>query len=326
MKAILLREPGDPEQLVLGEVPGPTPRPGELLVRVRATALNRADLLQRMGRYPPPPGASEILGLEMAGEVLEVGERVTGWKPGERVFALLPGGGYAEEVTVPADQAMRIPDNLSFTEAAAIPEAFLTAYRNLFDLGGLKPGERVLIHAGGSGVGTAAIQLAKRAGATVFVTAGKPEKLARCRELGADLAIDYHEGPFAPKVLAASNGEGVDLILEFIGAPYWEQDQEVLDWGGRLLLIGLIGGSQVSLDLSRVLTRNWRIIGATLRSQPDDYKADLARRFWEDTREDFVRGALRPVIDSVFPLAEAAAAHRYMEENRNFGKIVLEVP
>ncbi|BAS26184.1 NAD(P)H-quinone oxidoreductase [Limnochorda pilosa] len=330
MRAVVVTEPGGPEKLALQEVPDPVPRPGELLVRVRAAALNRADLLQRMGGYPPPPGAPPYLGLEMAGEVLALGQGVEGWRPGDRVFALLAGGGYAEQVVVPAAQAMPMPASLSFEEAAAVPEAFLTAYRNLFDLGNLRPGETVLVHAGGSGVGTAAIQLARRAGARVIATAGSPEKLEGCRRLGAEAALNYREGPFAPGVLKATGGQGVDVILEFVGAAYWEQDLEVLAPGGRLLLIGLMGGSQVELDLGRVLRGNLCIIGSTLRSQDPGYKANLTRRFWSDCREAFEhgelrRGELRPVVDRVFPLAQAAEAHRYMEANRNFGKIVLRV-
>lgn len=325
MKAVLVRQPGGPEQLVLAERENPRPGPGELLVRVRATAVNRADILQREGKYPPPPGASDILGLEMAGEVAALGEGVTGWREGDPVFALLSGGGYAELVTVPAAHALRKPEYLSFQEAAAIPEAFLTAYRNLFDLGGLRPGQRVLIHAGGSGVGTAAIQLAKEKGAWVAVTAGHPEKLRRCLELGADLAIDYREGPFAPRVREATGGSGVDLILDPIGAAYWEQNLEVLGWQGRLVIIAVMGGVRVEGHLGRVLRNNWQIIGSTLRSQSPEYKADLIGRFWAETEPAFRAGRLRPVIDRVYPLAEVAAAHRYMEENRNFGKIVLEV-
>lgn len=325
MRAVVVAEPGGPEVLRLQEVPDPRPGPGELLVQVRATALNRADLLQRRGQYPPPPGAPPYLGLEMAGEVLALGDGARGWQPGDRVFALLPGGGYAEQVTVPATRALPIPSGLSFEEAAAIPEAFLTAYRNLFELGGLQAGEVVLVHAGGSGVGTAAIQLARRAGARVIATAGKPEKLEGCRRLGAEIALDYHEQGLAARVLQATGGRGVDMILEFVGAPHWQLDLQVLARGGRLLLIGLMGGGQVSLDLGRVLRGNLKIIGSTLRDETEAYKADLSQRFWAECGSAFEKGELRAVVDSAFPLEQVAEAHRHMEANRNFGKVVLRV-
>ncbi|MBO2518624.1 MULTISPECIES: NAD(P)H-quinone oxidoreductase [Limnochorda] len=326
MMAVVVTEPGGPEKLALQEVPDPQPGPGELLVRVRATALNRADLLQRRGLYPPPPGAPPYLGLEMAGEVLAAGPGVSGWQQGDRVFALLAGGGYAQKVVIPAAMALPMPPNLSFEEAAAIPEAFLTAYRNLFDLGRLRAGETVLIHAGASGVGTAAIQLARRAGARVFVTARTPEKLAGCRQLGAELAFDGREPGLVQRVLEATGGRGVDVILELVGASFWEEDLAMLAPGGRLLLVGLMGGSRASLDLQRVLQGNLQIIGSTLRSQSPALKADLSRRFWADCQEAFQRGELRAVVDSSFPLERVADAHRYMEANKNFGKVVLRVP
>lgn len=325
MKAIVVTEPGGPEKLVWTDVDDPRPGPGELLVRVRATAVNRADVSQRMGHYPPPPGASDILGLEMAGEVAALGEGVTGWQVGQRVFSLLSGGGYAELVTVPAAHCMPIPDYFDFVQAAAVPEVFLTAYRNLMDHGRIHAGTRVLIHAGASGVGTAAIQLARLRGAWVAATAGSPEKVARCLELGADAAFNYKEGPFAPRVMEATGGRGVDVILDPVGASYWEQNQQVLAWGGRLIVIAVLGGARIEAHLGKILRQNWQIIGSTLRAQSDDYKADLTRRFWEECEPAFRDGRLRPVIDRVFPLREAAEAHRYMEENRNVGKIILTV-
>lgn len=326
MIAVVVTEPGGPEKLALQEVPDPQPGPGELLVRVRATALNRADLLQRRGLYPPPPGAPPYLGLEMAGEVLAADRSVTGWQAGDRVFALLGGGGYAQQVVIPAEMALPIPPNLSFEEAAAIPEAFLTAYRNLFELGGLQAGETVLVQAGGSGVGTAAIQLARRAGARVLATARKPEKLAGCRKLGAEMVFDGREPGLAHRVREAIGGRGVDVILELVGAAYWEDDLAMLAPGGRLLLVGLVGGSQVSADLGRLLNGNLRIIGSTLRNQSPAYKSQLSRWFWDDCREAFWQGELRPVVDSSFPLEAVADAHRYLETNQNFGKVVLRVP
>ena len=326
MKAVLVRQPGGPEQLTLGEYPTPEPGPGELLVRVHATALNRADILQRRGLYPPPPGASPLLGLEAAGVVAALGEGCAGWRVGDRVFALLPGGGYAEYVTVPAAMALPIPPSLSFEQAAAIPEAFLTAFQTLFWIGRLQAGEWVLIHAGASGVGTAAIQLARDAGARVAVTAGSEPKLQACRDLGAEVAINYKLGPFAPKVLEATGGRGVDLILDFVGAPYWEQNLECLATDGRLVLIATMGGGIVDrFDLRRLMGKRLQVTGTTLRSRSLEYKTRLTREFAARALPKFADGTLRPVIDRVFPWEQVAEAHRYMESNRNIGKIVLKV-
>ncbi|HEY8531077.1 MAG TPA: NAD(P)H-quinone oxidoreductase, partial [Limnochorda sp.] len=245
---------------------------------------------------------------------------------GDRVFALLGGGGYAELVAIPAETALPIPPKLTFEEAAAIPEAFLTAYRNLFELGGLQPGETVLIQAGGSGVGTAAIQLARLAGARVLATSRSPEKLAGCRALGAEAVFNSREPGLAGRVLAATGGRGVDVILELVGASFWEDDLAMLAPGGRLLLVGLVGGSRVSCDLGRLLNGNLHVIGSTLRHQSVPYKAGLARRFWQQYGQAFEHGELRPVVDSTFPLEAVADAHRYLESNRNFGKVVLRVP
>ncbi|PZN09740.1 MAG: NADPH:quinone oxidoreductase [Bacillota bacterium] len=326
MRAVLVRQPGGAEQLFLGEYPTPEPGEGELLVRVRATALNRADILQRRGLYPPPPGASPILGLEIAGVVERAGPGCGGWRAGDRVFALVPGGGYAEYVTLPAAMAMPIPDNLGFEEAAAIPEAFFTAYQTLFWIGRLQAGERVLIHAGASGVGTAAIQLARDAGADVLVTAGSEAKLAACRALGASHAFNYKEGPFARRVLEATGGRGVDLVLDFVGAPYWEQNLECLATDGRLVLIATMGGGVVErCDLRLLMAKRLQVTGTTLRSRSPEYKARLTREFVQRVLPRFAEGRLRPVIDRVFPWDRVAEAHRYMEANRNIGKIVLRV-
>ncbi|PZN06853.1 MULTISPECIES: NAD(P)H-quinone oxidoreductase [Thermaerobacter] len=326
MKAVLVRQPGGAENLVLGEVPTPAPGPGELLVRVRATALNRADILQRRGLYPPPPGASPLLGLEAAGEVAALGEGCEGWRVGDRVFALLPGGGYAQYVTVPAAMALPVPPNLSFEEAAAIPEAFLTAYQTLFWIGRLRAGEWVLIHAGASGVGTAAIQLARDAGARVAVTAGSEAKLEACRQLGAEVALNYKLGPFAPALREAVGERGVDLILDFVGAPYWEQNLECLATDGRLVLIATMGGGVVDrFDLRRLMGKRLQVTGTTLRSRSLEYKVQLTREFAVRVLPKLARGAIRPVIDRVFPWDQVREAHRYMERNLNIGKIVLRV-
>jgi putative PIG3 family NAD(P)H quinone oxidoreductase len=284
--------------------------------------VNRADLLQRRGAYPPPRGASPILGLELAGEVLEPAGP---WQPGDRVMAVVTGGGYAELATVPVGMAMPIPDSLSFEEAAAIPEAFVTAFLNLFTLGRLQAGESVLVHAGASGVGTAAIQLARAAGARVFATAGSRAKLDLCRELGAELAIDYHEEDFREHVITATHKRGVDVILDFVGAPYWESNLASLAIGGRLMLIGFLGGSAGQLDLGPILARSLTVTGTTLRRTPLDRKIALTRAFSEFALPRFERGELRPVIDAVYPLDQAAEAHRVLEANRNAGKVVLRV-
>jgi putative PIG3 family NAD(P)H quinone oxidoreductase len=325
MKAIVVETPGDPEVMHLAEVPDPTPGPGEVLVRARATAVNRADTLQRRGFYPPPPGVSEIIGMEVAGEVAALGEGVERWRPGDRVMALLAGGGYAELVAVPATQLMPIPADLSWTEAAAIPEVFLTAHDNLFTRGRLVAGESVLIHGGAGGVGTAAIQLAQRAGARVLVTAGSAHKLERCRELGADAGINHREEDFPARVRELTGGRGADLILDVMGASYLARNLDALAPGGRLVVSGLQGGATAEIDLNQMLRRRLSVIATTLRGRPLEQKAEIVRRFVEEALPGFDDGALRPVVDRVLPLAEAAAAHRAMEAGENVGKIVLAV-
>jgi putative PIG3 family NAD(P)H quinone oxidoreductase len=320
MKAILFDTPGSPDVLRYGDAPDPQPGPDELLVRVHATAVNRADCLQRRGAYPPPPGASPILGLELAGEVIEpAGE----WQTGERVMAVVTGGGYAELAVVPSGMAIHIPDGMSFEQAAAIPEAFLTAYLNLFTLGRLQAGESALVHAGASGVGTAAIQLARAAGARVFATASAG-KLDLCRALGAAAAFDYHSGSFADAVREAA-GNGVDVVLDFVGAPYWEQNLAALAPYGRLLLIGFLGGSKGQLDLGPILTKSLSVAGTTLRRTPLPQKVALTRDFANFALGRFATGELRSVIDTILPLNAASEAHQIMEANRNAGKIVLRV-
>ncbi|HEU5099117.1 MAG TPA: NAD(P)H-quinone oxidoreductase [Roseiflexaceae bacterium] len=322
MKAIVFDNPGDPGVLRYADAPDPQPGQDELLVRVHATAVNRADLLQRRGGYAPPPGASLILGLELAGEVLEpAGE----WRAGDRVMAVVTGGAYAELAAVPAGMAIRIPERFSYAEAAAIPEAFLTAYLNMFTLGRLQPGEVALIHAGASGVGTAAIQLARAAGARAFATAGSEEKLRLCRQLGAELAINYKQEPFQERVAAATGGRGADLVLDFVGAPYWEANMAALAPGGRLMLIGFLGGSRGQLDLGAIMAKSLTVAGTTLRRTPLARKIALAQAFAEFALPRFERGELRPVIDRVMSLAQAAEAHRALEANSNAGKVVLSV-
>ncbi|WCK54048.1 NAD(P)H-quinone oxidoreductase [Aneurinibacillus sp. Ricciae_BoGa-3] len=324
MKAVLVHE--QTQTLYIGDAPEPKGGDNDLVVDIKATALNRADLLQKRGLYPPPQGASPIIGLEMAGTVRSVGKDVNGWKEGDRVFALLPGGGYAERAVVPADMAMRIPDNLSFEQAAAIPEVFLTAYLNLFVLGGLKAGYNVLIHAGASGVGTAAIQLVREAGARSVITAGSEEKRRTCMDLGASHAIDYKAGPFAPKVKEATDGKGVNIILDFIGAPYLEQNISSLAVDGRLIVIGTMGGAKAdSINLGQLLARRLQVIGTALRSRSVEDKIMLTQKFSEFALHRFADGRLKPIVDSVYEWENVNEAHQYMEANKNTGKIVLRM-
>ncbi len=322
MKAILIREPGEADMLVYGDAPDPQLKPGELLVRVRAAGVNRADVHQRKGNYPPPADASPILGLEVAGEVVTPAGR---WQVGDRVMAVVSGGGYAELAAVPADIAMPVPEGFTFEQAAAIPEVFLTAYLNLFMLGRLQPGEIVLIHAGASGVGTAAIQLAGSIGARAFITAGSDDKLERCHELGAELCVNYLRDSFARVVLEATEGRGVDVILDFIGEPYWDENLAALARGGRLMLIGFLGGSRGNLELAPIMRKNLHVTGTTLRGTPMDDKIALAKALTDFAIPRFESGALKPVVDSVYRLEDASEAHRYMESNRNIGKIVLTI-
>ncbi|MFN8451568.1 MAG: NAD(P)H-quinone oxidoreductase [Anaerolineae bacterium] len=320
MKAILYHEPGDP--LYVGDAPDPQPCDGELLVRVRAAGVNRADLLQRRGGYTPPPGASAILGLEIAGEVVNpLGE----FRAGDRVMAVVTGGGYAEYATVPLGVAIRIPEKLSYEEAAAIPEAFLTAHLNLFTLGRLGSNESVLIHAGGSGVGSAAIQLAKSSGAYVFTTAGSADKLARCQALGADVGINYKTESFVERVQAETDERGVDVILDFVGAPYWNDNLAALALGGRLMLIGFLGGASGDLSLGAIMGKSLTITSTTLRRTPLPQKITLTQAFVSKGLPLIESGRIAPVLDRVFPLEQANEAHRYMQNNSNFGKIVLTI-
>lgn len=325
MKAILVKEPGGPEQLYIGEHEEPLPMPYELLVRVHATALNRADTLQRQGKYPPPKGASKLLGLEIAGEVVEAGLSCTRFKKGDKVFGLLPGGGYAEYAVIHEDMALPVPENLTMEEAAALPEVFLTAYQALVWLGKLQAGERVLVHAGASGVGTAAIQLARALQAEVLVTASE-QKLQACLDLGAHKAINYKEVSFEDEVLAYTNSEGVDVIVDFIAGPYFKSNVECLRLDGRLALLASLGGGKVDeFDLRKVLAKRLHIMGSTLRSRSRDYQVQLTKEMWAFAHPHFGSGKIKPVIDSVFDWQEVAEAHRYMEQNKNIGKIVLRV-
>lgn len=324
MKAIVIEAPGGPDVLQLGEAATPEPGPGELLVRVRAAGINRADLAQRAGNYPPPPGASDILGLEMAGEVAALGAGVEGWRAGERVMALLPGGGYAEYVAVPADMAMRVPDNLSWEEAGGLPEAFLTAWLGLFPLGGLEAGGVALVHAGASGVGTAAIQLVREWSATAIATAGSDEKVSACVALGAT-GVNYRTQDFAAVVQEATGGDGANVILDFVGADYWERNVQSLAMDGRIVVISTLSGGNVQANLGTLMRKRAQVIGTTLRARPLAQKVALTRAFAAFALPRFADGRLKVVLDSAYPLADAAEAHRRMGANLNTGKIVLRV-
>ncbi|MYF98978.1 NAD(P)H-quinone oxidoreductase [Candidatus Poribacteria bacterium] len=325
MKAVTRIDDGGPEVLQLDDVPPPQPTETQLLVNVRATSLNRADLIQRRGGYPPPQGESEILGLEIAGTVLGMGTKVNGFNEGDRVFGLVGGGGYAEQAVIDYRMAMLIPNGWSFEEAAAVPEVFFTANENIFTLGRLSAGETILIHAGGSGVGTAGIQIATHTGARVFVTAGTDDKIANCKSLGAMEGINYKKSDFVDEIDRLTDVEGVDVVLDFIGAPYLQRNLQILKTKGRLLQVGLMGGSATEIDLGIVMRKRLQVIGSVMRPQSLEEKIAITQRFVERWLPELKEGKLRPVIDSVYPLTEARQAHEYMEANRNFGKIILKI-
>jgi putative PIG3 family NAD(P)H quinone oxidoreductase len=325
MRAFVIARPGGPEVLQPAERPLPEPGPGEIRVRVHASALNRADLLQRRGLYPAPPGApQDIPGLEYAGEVDAVGEGAGLWAVGNRVMGIVGGGGYAEYVVVHEREAMRIPQGLSYEEGAAIPEAFLTAYDALFTRLELLMGERVLIHAVGSGVGTAALQLARAAGAVTIGTSRSPDKLRRAAELGLDVGIDTAKEELAAALESATSGGGVHAVMDLVGGKLLEESLRGLAQGGRVVVVGTVAGSTVELDLRLLLQRRIRIVGTVLRTRPLEEKIALAREFSSTVLPLLSSGKIRPVIDRVVPFAGVADAHRQMEENDTFGKVVLK--
>jgi len=294
-------------------------------IAIAATAVNRADLLQRQGFYPPPPGASPVLGLECAGRVVEVGSEVSGFFEGDRVMALLAGGGYAEETVVHAGSVMKVPDRLSLEQAAAIPEVFLTSTLNLFQLGQMPKGGWALVHGGGSGIGTASIQLLKATGAQVIVTAGSAEKCARCLNLGADAALNYNDGEFATAVSEITKGRGIDVVFDSIGAPYLEQHLQCLALGGRLVLIGLMGGAKAEINLGLLMVKRLTVIGSTLRTRSVEEKSQIVRGFLDRFGDDLASGRITAVVDRVLPLAEAQQAHELLQASEHFGKVVLKV-
>src|SRR3954452_3221544 len=326
MHAVTVAEPGGPEVLGWGEVPDPVCGPGEVIVDVAATAVNRADIMQRQGFYPPPRGASEILGLECSGVVSEVGDGVSGWSVGDEVCALLSGGGYAERVAVPAGQLLPRPAGVELATAAALPEVTCTVWSNVFLLAGLRRGDTFLVHGGSSGIGTMAIQLAVRAGARVFTTAGTEAKLDFCRELGAEVLINYREEDFAERVADETDGAGVDVVLDNMGAKYLAANVRSLAVGGRLVSIGMQGGTKAELDLGLLMRKRAAVHATTLRSRPPTGhggKAEIVAAVLHDVWPDVERGVVRPIVDGRLPMARAAEAHRVVEASEHIGKVLL---
>jgi NADPH2:quinone reductase len=326
MRAVVMEGAGGPEVLRIGEAERPSPGTGQVLLRVAATSVNRADTQQRMGSYPPPPGESEILGLEAAGVIESLGESVKGFRRGERVMTLLGGGGYAEFAVAPASTLIRIPDGIDFVHAAATTEVFVTAWLNVFREARLGEGETLLVHGGASGVGTAAIQLAKALrNARVLVTVGSEDKARTCQELGADHAILYKEQAFSEKVLELTDGRGADVILDHIGGDYLEPNLACLALYGRLVIIGLLGGPRAELNIGRLMVKRQRVIGSVLRARPVEEKAEITRNFEREVMPLLADGRVRPVIHEVMPLEDARRAHEAMAANANTGKLILVV-
>ena len=325
MKALIVEQIADRSEMRLGEIATPDAKEGEILVKIEATALNRADLMQKEGKYPPPKGVTPILGLEMAGTVEKLGPKVTGISVGDRVCGLLPGGGYAEYCIIRADHILKVPDTFSFEEAAAVPEVYLTAYQAAIWLGKLAEGETILIHAGASGVGTAAIQLAREfRKARIITTAGSGEKCSLTASLGSDLCINYNDENFAESIQDTFGQNCVDVIVDFVGSPYWDHNLDVLAMDGRLVYLSFLGGSRVeAMNLSPILRKRLTIMGSTLRNRSDKYKAELISEFQRDTAGLFEKEKLKPIIDSVYDWEDAEEAHIRMKSNLNAGKIIL---
>lgn len=323
MRAVISTEPGGPDVLTVAELADPVPAAGEVVIDMAGTAVNRADTLQRQGFYPPPPGASDVLGLECSGTVSAVGEGVQGWKLGDRVCALLAGGGYAEKVAVPAGQVMPVPDGIDLVTAGALPEVACTVWSNMFMVAGLRPDETLLVHGGAGGIGTLAIQLAHALGARVLTTAGSAEKLDVCRSLGADVTINYREQDFVEEVRAATDGHGADVILDNMGASYLGRNVDALATEGRLVIIGMQGGSKGELDIGKLLRKRGAVIATSLRARPVEEKAAICAAVVEHVWPLVADGSVRPVVDTTMPLEKAGEAHRLMEESGHVGKIVL---
>ncbi|CAL9517067.1 NAD(P)H-quinone oxidoreductase [Streptomyces sp. NPDC091294] len=326
MHAITIPEPGGPEALVWTEVPDPQPGEGEVLVEVAASAVNRADIMQRQGFYDPPPGASPYPGLECSGRVAALGSGVSGWAVGDEVCALLAGGGYAEKVVVPAGQLLPVPQGVGLTSAAALPEVVCTVWSNVFMVAHLRPGETLLVHGGSSGIGTMAIQLAKAVGAKVAVTAGSKEKLERCAELGADVLINYREQDFVAEVKEATGGAGADVILDNMGAKYLDRNVQALAVNGRLAIIGMQGGRKGELNIGTLLAKRAAVSATSLRARPLEEKAAIVAAVREHVWPLFTGGHVRPVVDREMPMSEAAEGHRVVEESGHIGKVLLVAP
>ena len=325
MRIVTVQQFGGPEVLAIGEAPVPTPGPGEVLLRVAAAGINRADILQRQGHYPPPPGASPILGLEVAGNVIESGPGGTRWKPGDAVCALLPGGGYAEYCIASAGCCLPVPKSVPLAEAAALPEAVFTVWANLFAQPWLRAGESFLVHGGTSGIGTTAIQMAKAFGARVITTAGSAEKCRFCVSLGAERAFNYHEEDWAGAAMEWSGGRGVDVILDMVGGDYFPKHLKLLAPRGRLIHIATQRGNEVTADLRLIMSKRLVVTGSTLRSRPVEEKTALRNRIEEHVWPLVASGAIRPVIDRIFPMESVAAAHERMQTGQHIGKLLLKM-
>lgn len=327
MRAVVIDEPGGPDVLRVGEVADPEPGPDEVLVDVAAAGINRADLMQREGHYPPPPGASDILGLECSGTIAAVGEGVAGWEVGDRVCALLAGGGYAEKVAVPVGQLMTVPAGVDLVEAAALPEVTCTVWSMVFGAvaGRLQPGERFLVHGGSSGIGSMAIQLAHNRGTQVFATAGTAEKVEFCRRLGADVAINYREEAFEERIRDETDGAGVDVVLDNMGAAYLSRNVAALATGGRLVILGLQGGAKAEINLAVLLAKRATVHAAGLRARPRPQKAQIVAETQNAVWPMIEAGQVRPVVDRVVPLGQAAEAHRHVESSAHLGKVLLTI-
>jgi putative PIG3 family NAD(P)H quinone oxidoreductase len=325
VKAITLPRPGGPEALVLDDVPDPMPRPGEVVVEVVAAGVNRADVMQRQGHYDPPPGSSAYPGLEVSGRIAQLGDGVDGWSVGDEVCALLTGGGYAERVAVPAGQLLPVPAGVSLEDAAALPEVACTVWSNIFMTANIQPGEVLLVHGGGSGIGTMAVQLGREVGARVAVTAGSPEKLEVCRELGASILVNYRTEDFEAVVREATDGHGADVILDTIGAKYLARNVGLLAVNGRLVVIGLQGGRTAEIDLGAMLAKRCALIATTLRARPAAEKAVIVAAVREHVWPLIESGRVRPIVHAAYPLGDAAGAHREMEASTHVGKLLLRV-
>ena len=325
MKAIEVSHPGGPEVLVLGERPMPVPGAGEVLIAVGAAGVNRPDVMQRMGKYPPPPGASDILGLEVAGTITQVGDGVRGWRVDDKVCALVAGGGYAEYCVAPAPQCLPIPSGMDVVKAAAIPETFFTVWTNVFERGRLKAGESILIHGGSSGIGTTAIQLAREHGARIFATAGTAEKCRACEALGAERGINYRDEDFVAVVHASTDNRGVDVVLDMVGAEYFTRNLTALAVDGRLVEIATLRGAKAEINIPTIMQRRLTVTGSTLRPRSVAEKGAIADALRRQVWPLLESGAVAPVIHATFPLPQAAEAHRLLESSAHVGKIVLVV-